>query len=303
MNEIYDVLVIGCGPCGIGAAIKLKEAGKKIAIIEGNMPGGKVNIAPRVDNYPGFKEIPGPQLAMEFFNRINNNGIEVIYDQIDTLKKENDLFYIKGSEGEYNSKTVLIATGTTEKKIGLPKEDEFLGHGISYCALCDGHFFKEKVITVIGGEYHALKEAIHLSHIGTKLYFVNDKDEFKGNEKLVNQLKEMDNVEFLIPYRLKEILGENKVEGVLLENIETKETKELSTDGLFPLVGLTPNTSFIQIDGVKNEEGFVPVNRSMETSCKNLFAGGDVLPRDIRQIYLAEHDGVVAAISIIEALQ
>ena len=303
MNDIYDSLIIGCGPCGIGAALELKKAGLNFAIIEGNMPGGKVNIAPRVDNYPGFKEIPGPQLAMEFFNRVNNNNVEVIYDQIDSLTKENDIFLLKGSEGEYHAKTVLIATGTKEKKIGLPKEDEFLGHGISYCALCDGHFFKDKVITVIGGEYHALKEAIHLSHIASKLYVVNNKDEYKGNERLANQLKEMNNVEFFTPYELVEILGENKVEGVILQNIETKEKKEIATDGLFPLVGLIPNTQSINIDGVLDNKGTIPVNKEMETSCPNLFAGGDVLPRDIRQIYLAEHDGVLAAKSIISKLK
>ncbi len=302
MNDIYDVLIVGCGPCGVGAAIKLKEAGLHFAIIEGKMPGGKVNIAPRVDNYPGFKEIPGPQLAMEFFNRVNNNNIEVIYDQIDSLTKDDDIFLLKGSEDEYKAKTVLIATGTTEKKIGLPKENEFLGHGISYCALCDGHFFKGKIITVIGGEYHALKEAIHLSRLASKLYIAYDKNEFKGNEKLANQLKEMENVDFLTPYNLVEILGENKVEGVILENTNTKERKELTTDGLFPLVGLIPNTQFVHIDGVLDEKGTVPVNKEMETSCPNLFAGGDILPRDIRQIYLAEHDGVVAAKTIIAKL-
>lgn len=302
MNNIYDSLIIGCGPCGIGAALKLKEAGLSFAIIEGDMPGGKVNIAPRVDNYPGYKEIPGPQLAMEFFSRINSSGIEVIYDQINSLTKENELFLLKGNEGEYLAKTVLIATGTKEKKIGLDKEDEFLGHGISYCALCDGHFFKGKVITVIGAEYHALKEAIHLSHIASKLYVINDKDEYKGNEKLANQLKEKDNVEFLTPYSLIKILGEDKVTGVVIENIQTKEQKELSTDGLFPLVGLIPNTQFVNIDGVLDEKGTIPVNKEMETGCSHLFAGGDVLPRDIRQIYLAEHDGVIAAKSIIAKL-
>lgn len=303
MNNVYDCLIIGCGPCGIGAAIKLKEAGIKSAIIEGSTPGGKVNIAPRVDNYPGFTKVPGPQLAMAFYKRVNDNQIEMIYDFVNDLHKEDDLFVLKGNEDTYYAKYVLLASGTKERKIGLPKEDELLGHGISYCALCDGHFFKDKTIVVIGGGNSALKEAIHLAHIGKKLYVVHRRNEFRGNAKLVDELKEFPNVEILTPYIPVEILGEDKVTGVVLENKETGERKTIETDGLFPLVGQIPNTQYINIDGVKDEYGLVAVGRNMETSCPNLFAGGDILPRDIRQIYLSEHDGMVAAKSIIERIK
>ena len=303
MNNIYDCLIIGAGPCGISAAIELKKAGKKAAIIECSTPGGKVNIAPRVDNYPGFKEIPGPQLAMEFFKRANENKIEFIYDSILELTKEGEEFLLKGNENEYHAKTVLIASGTKERKLGLPKEDEFLGHGISYCALCDGHFFKDKTVVVIGGGNAALKEALHLIHTVKKLYLVHRRNEFRGYVKLVDELKEFPNAEIVTPYVLDEILGETKVEGVVLKNRETEEKITIETDGLFPLVGQLPNTQFVKIDGVLDENGNVPVDKRMETSCKNLFAGGDVTPRPIRQIYLSERDGKIAAQSIVENLQ
>ena len=302
MNNKYDVLIIGCGPCGIGAALKLKEAGVNFAIIEGSTPGGKVNIAPRVDNYPGFTKIPGPELALALFKKVMDNNIEMIYDFVNKLTKEGDLFKLEGNEDTYYAKYVVLASGTKERKIGLPKEDELLGHGISYCALCDGHFFKDKTIVVIGGGNSALKEAIHLAHVGKKLYVVHRRNEFRGSNKLVDELKEFPHVEILTPYIPVEILGEDKVTGVVLENRETGERKTIETDGLFPLVGQIPNTQFVEIENVKDEYGLVPVNKEMQTSCENLYAGGDILPRDIRQIYLAQHDGMVIASSIIKKI-
>ena len=301
--EKFDCIIIGAGPCGIGAALKLKEAGINFAIIDGSTPGGKVNIAPRVDNYPGFKEIPGPDLAFKLFERLLANDISITPDNILSLTKEGDIFLLKGEYGEYQARAVLVASGTKERKIGLAKEDEFLGHGVSYCSLCDGHFFKGLDVAVVGGGNAALKEAIHLAGIVKKLYVIHRRNEFRGSNNLVKELQEMDNVEIITPYIPKEILGEDKVTGLVIENREDGSQRTLTVQGLFPLVGQIPNTTFIKIDGVLNEWNTIPVERNMMSSCPGLFAGGDVLPREIRQIYLAEHDGVVASKSIIEYLK
>ena len=300
--ERFDCLIIGAGPCGIGAAIKLKEAGINFGIIDGGTPGGKVNIAPRVDNYPGFKEIPGPDLAFKLFERLMNAGISIIGDNILSLVKEDEVFKLHGEYGDYEAKTVLVASGTKERKVGLAKEDELLGHGLSYCSLCDGHFFVNQDVAVIGGGNAALKEAIHLAHIVKKLYVIHRRNEFRGSVNLVKELQEMDNVEIITPYIPIEILGEDKVTGLVIENREDGSRRTLEIQGLFPLVGQLPNTTFIKIDGVLNEWNTIPVERNMMSSCPGLFAGGDVLPREIRQIYLAEHDGMVASKSIIEYL-
>ena len=297
-----DYIILGAGPCGIGAALKLFEANKEFLIIDGGTPGGKVNIAPRVDNYPGFKEIPGPDLAFKLFERLMNKGISITGDNILSLEKEGDLFKLTGQYDEYLARCVLIATGTKERKVGLAKEDELLGHGLSYCALCDGHFFKGLDVAVVGGGNAALKEAIHLAHISKKLYVIHRRNEFRGSNNLVEELKQMDNVEIITPYIPVEILGEDKVTGLVIENREDASKRTLDVQGLFPLVGQIPNTTFVKIDGVLNEWGTIPVDRSMKTSIDGLYAGGDVLPRDIRQIYLAEHDGMVAAKSMIEYL-
>ena len=304
-NHIYETLIIGSGPCGIGCACKLKEAGIDFAVIESYIPGGKVNIAPRVDNYPHEFQIPGPDLAMKFAKRLMDLKVEFINKEVVSLTKENELFIIKlADETVLQSKTVLIASGTKERKLGLDKEDELLGHGISYCAICDGHFFKGKDIVIVGGGNSALKEAIYLSNLCNKVYLVHRRTEFRGLNHLVDELKAKGNVEILTPYIPVEILGDDKVTGLVIEQKETHERLSLKVEGFFPLVGQIPNTQFINIDGVKDEWGLVAVNnKTMETNCENLFAGGDILPREVRQIYLAEHDGMVAAKNIVIKLR
>ena len=301
MEKIYDVVIIGAGPSGIGAAIALKNEGFDIALIEMSMPGGKINIAPRVDNYPGQKEIPGPDLAMIFYQRILDNELNFIGDEITSLDKEGDIFVSIGKNNTYKSKAVYVASGTVERKIGLPKEDQLFGHGLSYCALCDGHFFKGQDVLVIGGGNAALKEAVHLAHLVKHLYLIHRRNEFRGSNKIVDELKSFDNVTILTPYVPIEFIGEEKLEGVKIQNKETLEEMTLKVQGVFPLVGQNPNTTFIKLD-IKNEWGNIPVDKNMATKVEGCFAGGDVLPRDIRQIYLAEHDGMVAAKSIKEYL-
>jgi len=301
MEKEFDVVVIGAGPSGIGCTIALKKEGYNVALIEKGMPGGKINIAPRVDNYPGQKEIPGPDLAMVFYQRILDNELNFIGDEIISLDKEGDTFISTGKNGVYKSKAVYIASGTVERKVGLPNEDKLFGHGLSYCALCDGHFFKGQDVLVIGGGNAALKEAVHLAHLVKHLYLIHRRNEFRGSMKIVDELKSFDNVTIMTPYIPLEFIGKDKLEAVRIQNKETLEEKVLTVQGVFPLVGQNPNTAFIKLD-IKNEWGNIPVDKAMSTSVEGCFAGGDVLPRDIRQIYLAEHDGMVAAKSIKEYL-
>lgn len=302
MNREYDVIIIGCGPAGIGAGIELKKAGISFAIIEKAMPGGKVNIAPRVDNYPGFTKIPGPDLAMEFYSRVKDNNLTLIFDTANSLEKYEDGFILKCNQETYFARAVLIASGTTERKLGLEKEDEFLGRGISYCAICDGHFFRGVDVVVVGGGNSALKEAIHLAKIAKKVYVVHRRNEFRGSDKTLLELKEFSNVEIITPYVPVKIIGEEKVEGLLIKHRETNEELTLEVQGFFPLVGQDPNTQYINIDGVKDEWGTIPFDKTMASRVEGVFAAGDVLPRAVKQIYLSEHDGKVAAKSIIAYL-
>ena len=301
--KVYDTLILGAGPCGIRTAIILKEAGLDIAVIEGSTPGGKINIAPRVDNYPGFTKIPGPDLAMEFFNWLNQAGVEMIPDFVISLTKEDNLFYVDCEHGSYLAKTVLIATGTKERELGLPKEKELFGHGLSYCAVCDGHFFKGQDVLIIGGGNTALKEAIYMADLARHVYLIHRRNEFRGNKYLVTEFENLPNTTILTPYIPMALLGEDSLSGVVIENRETGEQKTLDVQGVFPLVGQIPNSEFIKIDGVKDEWGTIPVDpKTKQTNVPGLYAGGDILPRDIRQIYLSEVDGKIAAKDIIAFL-
>ena len=300
----FDTLIIGAGPCGIRSGIILKEAGLNVAVFEYSTPGGKINIAPRVDNYPGFTKIPGPDLAVEFFNWLNKAEVEMIPEEVTSLTKEGDMFKIETPQGEYAAKTVLIATGTKERELGLPNEKELFGHGVSYCAVCDGHFFKGQDVLIIGGGNTALKEAIYMADLAHHVYLIHRRNEFRGNKYLVDELNALPNATILTPYVPVSILGDDKVTGAVIKNVETGEEKTLELQGVFPLVGQIPNSKFIKIDGVTNEWGTIPVDpKTKQTSVPGLYAGGDILPRDIRQIYLSEVDGKAACKAIIEYLK
>ena len=302
MSKVYDCVIIGAGPAGIGCALALQEKGLDIALIEKGTPGGKVNIAPRVDNYPGQKEIPGTDLALIFYQRVLDKKVNFIGDEILSLTKEGDLFISKGNNDIYVSKTVFIGCGTQERKLGLPNEEKLFGHGISYCAVCDGHFFKGQDVLVIGGGNSALKEAIYLAPMVNHLYLIHRRNQFRGSIKIVDELKSFKNIEILTPYIPLGFIGEDKLEAAKIAQRETGEEMILKVQGAFPLVGQDPLSGFVNLD-VKNEWGNIPVDRKMMTSVPGCFAGGDILPREIRQIYLSEHDGKVAANSIEEYLK
>ena len=302
--KIYDTLIIGAGPCGIRSAIILKEAGLDVAVFEYSTPGGKINIAPRVDNYPGFTKIPGPDLAVEFFNWLNKAEVEMIPEEVTSLTKENDIFHLETPEGKYAAKTVIIASGTKERQLGLPNEEKLFGHGVSYCAVCDGHFFKGQDVLMIGGGNTALKEAIYMADLAHHVYLIHRRNEFRGNKYLVDELNALPNTTILTPYVPVSIIGDDKVTGAVIKNVETGEEKTLEVQGVFPLVGQIPNSTYIKIPGVTNEWGTIPVDpKTKQTSVEGLYAGGDILPRDIRQIYLSEVDGKAACKAILEYLK
>lgn len=280
---IYDVLIIGAGPAGIYSAISLKNASLKVAILEYSMPGGKVNIAPRVDNFPGYKEISGPDLAFEFFNMMNNNQIEFIAAKVNNVKKEDDVFVLNTSKGEYLAKYVIAASGTDEKKLGLDNEKELLGHGLSYCAICDGHFFKDKITMVVGEDRYALSEAIYLASLAKEVIFVTSFPSIKGDKRKIDELNTFNNVRYIYNSKIKSLIG-NPLTSIILE-----DDREMKVDGIFPLLGYIPNTKYLD-DSLLDSDGFIEVDRNYESKEKGLFAIGDVISRELKQIYLAVID-------------
>lgn len=280
----YDVLIIGAGPGGIYSATNLKEKGLKVAILEYSMPGGKVNIAPRVDNFPGYKEIRGPDLAMEFFNKMNTANVEFIPTKVLDIKKEDNEFILSTTSGEYHSTYVVVASGTDEEKLNLPGEKELLGHGLSYCAICDGHFFKDKVSAVIAEDRYAIIEAIYLAKLCKEVYVITSQKQLIGTGPLIRELESYSNVKYIYQRAVTKLIGNP------LEAIELDDGSIINVDGIFPLLGYIPNTSFISDKSLLDEDDFIKVDKNYQTSIDGLFAIGDVISRELKQIYLAVND-------------
>ena len=244
--ENKKVIVIGAGPSGITACIYLKRAGFDPYLIESSMPGGKISSTYKVDNYPGFDSISGADLAFKMMDQLQKNGIEIHFETVLEVKKDNDLIFVKTDVEEYLSQALIIATGTKEKSLGILGEEEFLHKGISFCAVCDGGFFKNKPMAIIGGGNSALEEALYLENIAKPLYLIHRRKEFRGDQILIDELEKNENVKILTPYIPIRFLGEDKLTSIVLENVETKEQLTIDISGAFEYVGASSNTSFIE---------------------------------------------------------
>lgn len=291
------VVIVGAGPSGITAAIYLHRSNIPFILIEKYMVGGKISLTSYIENYPGFNKEDGVNLALKLQDQLNFNNIEVTYDTINEIKKDADTFILKGEEETYKAEYVIVASGTEERKLDLVNENKYLGRGISFCAICDGSFYKNKDIAVVGGGNSALEESLYLSTLANKLYLIHRRDEFKGDDLLVKKIKETKNIVLCTPYVISKYLGEDKLNGLEIENINTKEHQILDVQGLFVYIGLKPNNTFIK-DEVEMKNGFIITDENMESSIKNLFAIGDIKDKMLRQVVTATSDGAIAAIAI-----
>lgn len=292
--HVKDLIIIGAGPGGVTAAIYAKRAGLDFEIFEKMCIGGAVVNAYEIENYPGVGKIVGSDLAMNFMNDLNNLEINVQYDEIVEIHKEEDCFKVVGKySGEYFAKKVLLALGTKPKQLGLPNEDALVGKGISYCATCDGSFYKDKDVLVVGGGNSALSEATYLTNICKKVYLIT-RHELKGDKKEIEKFKSKSNIEIIEFKSIKEIIASPKVEKVILTDTNTKELSEIKVDGIFVYVGQNPQTQIVKDLGVLNERGFIEVDNHFETKVKGLFAIGDCIVKDLRQIVTAVGDAGLA---------
>lgn len=296
------VVIVGAGPAGITAAIYLKRGGIEPILIEKMMPGGKVSLTHKVDNYPGFSSIGGSDLANEFMNQLMANNIEIVFDEVTKITKLEDGFNVKTSYNEYQVDAVIVATGTVERKLGIPGEKEFFAKGVSSCAVCDGGFFKGQPMAIIGGGNSALEEALYLSSITNKVYVVHRRNEFRADQILVDRIKKDDHIEILTPFIPLEVKGDNMVSSLVLKNVETNEEKEISINAMFAYVGADANTSFIDIKGLLDDKGYIVVDSEMTTSIPGLFACGDCIKKNLRQVVTACGDGAIAAMSCVHYL-
>jgi len=296
MNENkYDCVIIGSGPAGLTAAIYHARANIKTIVIAGNQPGGQLTITPMVDNYPGFPNgIGGFKLMMDIQTQVKNFGVEI---KQGIVKKITDNFKIELENGEIlETKSVIVATGAGVKWIGLDREKEMIGHGVSSCATCDGMFFRDKTVAVVGGGDTACEDAVFLSKFTKKVYMIHRREEFRASMAEQKKVFENSKIEILWNTEVKEILGEEKVNSIKIVNNKTNDEKILEIDGLFVAVGYSPATKFLEGLIKLKEGGQILVNEKMMTNVEGIFAAGDCVNQNHRQAILAAGEGCRAAL-------
>ncbi len=288
---MYDLIIIGMGISGISASIYAKRAGMKVLLLEGSAPGGTVNQISEIENYPGINRISGPDFAYNLFEEVNKLGIEYKLEKVTDVIID-DSKKVKTTKNVYEAKNLLIASGRRPKRLGLEREEEFLGKGISTCALCDGALYKNSDIAVIGGGSSALSEALYLSNIVNKIYLIHRREEFRGEDILIEEVKKRKNIELI----LKNEVTKLKIEDDTLKGIILKDGKEIDVKGIFIYVGFIPNTDFLENTDIKMEDGYILVNENHETNIKGVYASGDVTKKDIYQIVNAASEGAEAVV-------
>lgn len=292
----YDVVIIGGGPAGLTAGIYAKRAMLNAVLLEKMGVGGQIIVTDLVENFPGFQEISGADLAGKFEQQARKFGLETkSMVEVTGIEDRGKTKLVKTNEGDFETKTVIITTGTTPKKLGAKGELELTGRGVSYCATCDGFFFRDKTVVVVGGGDSAITEAIFLTRMAKKVIVVHRRDKLRAEK--INQEHAFANpkISFVWDSVIEEVAGKQVVEKVVVRNVKTNEVSEIMTDGVFIYVGLIPNTGFANVK--KDEWGFIITNDCRETSVKGIFAAGDCRVTPLRQIVTAVGDGAIAAVS------
>lgn len=294
---MYDVIIIGAGPAGLTAAIYLGRAGKKVLILEKNVYGGQIVNSKEVENYPAISKISGFEFSNNLYNQAKNFGAELKYETVVNLTKDKE---VTTNRGKYQAKSIIIATGLSNRTLEIDGVDSFIGRGISYCATCDGNFFKDKVVAVVGGGNTALEDAIFLSNICKKVYIIHRRTTFRGEKILQDILNKKENIEFVLNSNVVKINGNELLESIIIN--ANNEERELQIDGLFLAIGQIPNNSYIDIIEL-DEKGYAIANEDCKTNIDGIYVAGDFRTKKVRQLVTAASDGATAAINAIEYIE
>lgn len=294
---MYDIIVIGAGPAGLTAALYALRADKSVLVLEKATFGGQITFSPQIENYPGFATMSGNEFADKLIDQVINQGADIEMETVTGIRDNGDTKTVITEDGEHEAKAVIIATGVKHRQIGLPNENELVGEGISYCAVCDGAFFKGQTVAVLGGGNSALQEAVLLSDGCEKVYVIQNLDYFTGEARLVEKLKEKENVEFIMGTVISSLNGSGSLESLTLRKESDSSESELKVNGLFVAIGLIPsNSMFADIAGL-DEWGYIDSDESCLTKTEGVFVAGDCRKKQIRQITTAAADGSVAALA------
>ena len=296
---MFDLIIIGSGPAGLSAAVYAKRAGLDLLVLEKSpMSGGQILNTYEVDNYLGLPGINGFDMGMQFRAHADKLGVTFQTAEVTSLSKEGDAWKVQTSKEAFETKAVILATGAHHALLGVPGEEELTGMGVSYCATCDGAFFRGRTVAVVGGGDVALEDAIYLARTSKKVYLIHRRDELRGTMTLQRELMAMENVEILYSHVVKEIRGEDAVEKLLLQDVKTGEEKELPVNGVFIAVGIHPDSELVKGLADCDAAGYVIADESGASSAPGLFVAGDVRKKPLRQVVTAVADGANAATSV-----
>jgi thioredoxin reductase (NADPH) len=293
LSQDYDVIVIGAGPAGLTAGIYCRRSGLKTLVIEKLAPGGQAACTDLIENYPGFLEISGGELSRLMEEHAKKFGTEILNDQVVQITDNGAKKTVKTTEGSYLATSVIVASGTQPKKLGVKGEDKLVGRGVSFCATCDGRFFQGKDVAVIGGGSAAVKEALYLAKMVRKAYVIHRRAKLRAEKIIQDKAISNAKIEFIWDSVLEEVVGGDKVEGVLVRNLKNDKIRRLDVSGVFLYVGSVPNTDFINVK--KDENGFIETNEELATSMPGVFAAGDCRVKALRQVATAVGEGALAA--------
>ncbi len=295
-EKIYDVVIIGAGPAGMTAAVYTSRANLATLMIERGIPGGQMANTEEVENYPGFDTILGPELSTKMFDHAKKFGAEYAYGDVTEIIDGEEFKTIKAGSKEYKTRAIIITTGAEYKKMGVPGEKELGGRGVSYCAVCDGAFFKQKNLVVVGGGDSAVEEGVYLTRFADKVTIVHRRDKLRAQKILQDRAFANDKIDFIWNATVKEINEANgKVGSVTLQSTVDGTESEFTTDGVFVYIGMLPLTKPFESLGILNDAGYILTNDNMETTIPGIFAAGDVREKSLRQIVTATGDGSIAA--------
>jgi len=305
MSETYDVIIIGAGPAGLSAAIYTGRARLNTVVVEKGIPGGQILFTDIIENYPGFPEgVNSFELMESFRKQAVRFGAKFLTDDIIALREKNKTGFweVISKTNVYPSRSVIVATGALHRKLGVPGEKELTGRGVSFCATCDGAFYRDKSVGVVGGGSWALTEALFLTKFAQKVKLIHRRDQFRGEKILQERVKKHDKIEILLDSIIEEIRGQEKLESIILKNVKTNQSSGIDLDGLFISIGADPNTGFLKGMLETNQWGEIVVKKNMKTSITGIFAAGDVTDACPNQVATAVGTGVAAAMAVDEYL-
>ena len=292
---MYDTMIIGAGPAGMTAALYAARSNLKVALLERGIYGGQMNNTAEIENYPGYARISGPELAEKMFEPLENLGVEHLFGQVEKIEDHGDYKKIITEDESFETKTVILASGANHRHLGVPGEEEYNSRGVSYCAVCDGAFFRDEDLLVVGGGDSAVEEAIFLTRFAKSVTIVHRRDQLRAQKLLQERAFANEKISFIWDSVVKEIKGDDRrVTSVVFENVKTGQSSESDFGGVFIYVGLDPVSDFVKDLGICDEAGWIVTDQHMKTAIDGIYAIGDVRQKDLRQITTAVGDGAVA---------